>query len=127
MCMGADSSKSDGGMTGAAKDMHRSSSPSTDDVDYVVGGGSGSSSSTTSSGSASSARTLLTARSASTIPRSSDQAKTNRQMTQPFNQRDGRKQRTNVFKGLGRVATSLLKMSPAYQVISGLSKTYKGN
>ena len=38
MCMGADSSKSDGGMTDSAKSMHRQNSPSTDDVGYVVGG-----------------------------------------------------------------------------------------
>tara|TARA_R110000751_G_scaffold303959_1_gene419054 strand:- start:874 stop:1281 length:408 start_codon:yes stop_codon:yes gene_type:complete len=37
MCMGADSSKSDGGMTDSAKSMHRQNSPSTDDVGYVVG------------------------------------------------------------------------------------------
>jgi len=110
MCMGADSSKSDGKMSEAHDAMMKTTS-----------------SDSTASGGSAPTRTLLTARSASTIPRSSDQAITNRQMTQPFKQRDGSNKRTNVFKGLGRVATSLLKMSPTYQFVSGLSKTYKGN
>ena len=39
----------------------------------------------------------------------------------------GGKKRTNVFDGIGRVAKSLITKSPTYQVISGLTKTYKGD
>ena len=123
MCMGADSSKSDGGMTGAARAMHRRNSPSTDDVDYVVGRGSdsrGSSSGTASSGSASPVRTLLNSRS-----RNVDKRKITKKLTTEFGR--GGKQRTNIFTGLSRVGKSLITQSPTFQFFKGLSETYKGN
>ena len=131
MCMGADSSKSDGGMTDAAKAMHRRSSPSTDDVDYVVGRGSNSSLPKGSTNAAPPSRTLLASASntlkSKPLPKSDPRVLGNRQMVQPFKQRDGRKQRTNIFTGLGRIGKSLITRSPTYQFLKGLSETYKGN
>ena len=123
MCMGADSSKSDGGMTGAAKAMHRRNSPSTDDVDYVVGRGSdsrGSSSGTASSGSASPVRTLL-----NSGKRKAEKRRITTKLTTEFGR--GGKKRTNIFAGIGRIGKSLFKQSSTYQLLKGLSKTYRGN
>ena len=110
MCMGANSSKSDGKMSEAHNAMMETTS-----------------SDSTASGGSAPARTLLTNNPTTrqTINRMSHGG--TGKSDGKFKQRDGSKNRTNVFKGLGRVATSLLKMSPTYQFVSGLSKTYKGN
>jgi len=108
MCMGADSSKSDGKMSEAHDAMMKTTS-----------------SDSTASGGSAPTRTLLTNNPTTrqTLNRSAIVASQNGKTKQ----RNGSKNRTNVFKGLGRVATSLFKTSPAYQFVSGLSKTYKGN
>jgi|TARA_R110002153_G_scaffold57361_2_gene157815 hypothetical protein len=49
------------------------------------------------------------------------------QKNSPAEKLPSRPKRTNLFTGLGRVGSSLLKLSPTYQFFKGLSQTYKGN